>query len=157
VITAADLQARLSSSEDYLKLFDRAGAGVADAAFVATCLGDGQSELDTRLFAAFGETLDAAGGQVDAVMKRVAVTYAIRCALLLNPLLTDADAAPYKAAFAWADDYVQKLTEDQEHRLVVSPVGRARPRPRTTQTTTPDGAPTNPFGRARDGVDGSNF
>lgn len=157
MITAADIQARLPSSEDYLKLFDRAGVGVVDAAFVATCLADGTSEVDMRLRAAFGTTLDAAGGTVDAAVKRVAVTYAIRAALLLNPLLTDADAAPYKPAFKWADDFLDRLTKDKQNRLVTSEAGRAQPRPRTSQTATADGTPTNPFGRARDGSDGSAF
>jgi len=157
VITPEDIQARLPSSEDYLKLFDRAGVGVVDVAFVATCIADGTSELNSRLQAAFGETLDEAGGTIDPVMKRVASIYAIRAALLLNPLLTDNDAAPLQKAFKWADDFVDKLTKDQQRRLVTSPVGRARPRPRVNNTTTDDGTPTDPFGRVRNGRDGSIF
>lgn len=128
MITTSDIQARLPSSEDYLKLFDRTGVGTVDTAFVAQCIADGESEVNMRLFAALGNsTLDAAGGTVDAAVKRVAVTYAVRCALLLNPLLTDQDTAPYRNAFKWADDFLDRLCKDRQNRVVTSRAGITEP------------------------------
>lgn len=156
MITASDIQARMTS-DDYLKVFDRAGVGAADSGFVATCIADAESRVNMRLIAAFGTTLDAAGGTVDSAVKAACVAYAVSYAINLNPLITDAETAPYRRAVRDADEFFDRLAKDNATRAVTSPVGRARPHASLSNAIDDAGNPTNPLVRAADRRDGSAY
>lgn len=156
-LVAADVSVRMSAAT-YLKLFDLDGVGTVSATFLAACLADGESEVNMRLYAAFGEqTLAGASGTVDAAIKRAMVVYAIRCALMLNPLTGDEDAAPFAKAFKWADDFFDRLTKDVKNRPVTSGIGRSKPRAEVINTEDAAGVSTAPLRRSADRQDPTGY
>jgi hypothetical protein len=155
LITAADIEARVPPDE-YLKLYDRDGDGVADAAFVTTCITTADSRVRMQLYAHVGAP-DAAGGTVDEAIKAACVSYACLEAVLYTPLYSDAAAAPYKAGADRADKFLERLAKDDRARVVTANTGRARPVASVSNATDADGLPTNPLGRAASGRDPSAY
>lgn len=141
----------------YLRLFDRAGTGVADSTYVAACIARADSKVRMRVFAYLG-ALDAAGGTVDEAIKGACAQYAMLEAVVFNPMFGGKDdQAPFIAGAKLADDFFDRLARDDRNRVVTSAAGRARPVASVSNAQTADGTYTNPFSRAADGKDPSGY
>lgn len=158
LITSADIQSRVPP-DDYLKMFDRDRDGTPDAPVLATCINTGDSKVRMRTQAYFGGVaLDDPHGAVDEAIKDCVVAYACECAVIYNPLYSDRDAAPFRAAAKRADEFLDRLARDDRNRVVTAAGGRARPRAVLDNAVGSDGVtPTNPFNRAADGSDRTGF
>jgi phage gp36-like protein len=154
--TSSDIQARLAA-RDYLRVFDRDGNGVADAAFVATCIAESQSELDMRLLASFPTPLDDNGALIDERIKGAGVAIALYAAVRYNPLATGDLASAYRQAYTDALEFLDRLRKDDGERLKTSAGGRALPRAANDNLQSADGVTTSPFSRAADLKDPSGY
>jgi hypothetical protein len=159
-LTTADLQARMSAA-DYARAFDRDGDGdptkIANNATQA--IKEATSWINVRLGEAFGPlvALDANGALVDEYVKSQLCAVAIWSAVRYSPLAVGDPKSPYRQAFLDAEAFVERLRKDDGARLQTSAGGLAQPVARVANDITSDGTPTNPFARARDGLDGSGY
>jgi hypothetical protein len=156
IIAASDIQARVAP-DVYLRMFDRDRDGVADAAYLTTCIATADSKVRMRLAAAFPIEVDAAGGTVDEAIKGACVSYACLEAVIYNPLFNGTQQAPFAALAKMADEFFDRLVRDNRNRPKTSAMGRAKPWAATVNSTDSTGAPTNPMTRVADGKDGSGY
>lgn len=155
-IAVADIQNRMQS-QDFLNIFDVANTGSYNATFTQQCIDDAQSEVDMALYAAFGGTLDSYSGALDNAIKRVVVVLSIRNGLQLNPLMTDAQAAPYKMAIGWAEKWIDRMVRGDRARPVTKQAPIAEPVGEVTGTLDDAGATTSPYRAGADGDTNTGF
>lgn len=158
-IFQADLAARVSN-DTMLRVFDKEGTGAVNSTFAQLCCDNGESEFIMRCGASFPGNFDDGGAVVDPAVKNAMCSIAFFKAVELNPSAagTDKELGPYEKAFKRACDFADRLSKDDRNRLHTSAGGRARPRAAVTNDTNAvTTLPTNPFTRASDGTDGSNF
>ena len=156
-IVQATILARISRDVG-LRAFDRDGVGDIDAAFVATCIAEAQSEWDLRVGASFPMPLDTNGAVVDERIKGALVAMALYCGWRYSPLATSSKDGPFRQAYLDALDLADRLRKDDGARLKTAYGGPAKPLAVVGNIVQADGlTPTNPFTRIADSKDPSGF
>lgn len=155
-IQQSDIQAAMSS-DDYSRLFDRNGSGIAAEilAFTNLCIAFAESRINSVIQGRLTTPLPA---PIDVFVQGLAIDLACMRAARYHPAYVGDDKSPYAIQAKEAMATLKDLVRDRDARTVTSNAGIAQPRARVDNTTQSDGVtPTNPFTRAADGTDTSGF
>lgn len=150
----ADVSARLGAAT-YNRLFAKSGGASADATFAALCVSETESLVRSWTRAAFPDGFDAAGGTVDVAIVGYCVDVCTWVAAKRHP--SASEMSGYFIAYKEAKSFFQALNRDHDARPVTANTGRAKPRAAVYNATDSAGEVTNPFQRAANKQDSSDF
>lgn len=157
IITTADITGRLSS-QAYTRLFAKNGGSTVDTAFRDTIIAETNSRIRTLTRAAFPGGLYETTDTIDPEVIGRGVDIACMIAASRHTSAAD-EAGSYMAHGRAAERFFREMSRDADARPPNSnaSVGRAKPRAGNRNVLDEAGAHTNPYTRAADRRDGSDF
>lgn len=153
-IAQPDIQAAMSD-EDYTRLYDRKGSGSATEIlnFTNQCISVAESLTNMSLAGRFPVPLPPT---VDTGVKQCVIWIANGEAAGMHPSLKAKDS-PYQVKRTEALEILRRMARDWDFRPVTSPAGLAQPVAATVNATNSSGMPNDPYTRAANGEDSSDF
>jgi len=155
IATISDVSARLST-QAYNRLYAKDGGGApASTAFLSLCLAEGNSLFRAMTRAAFPDGVYTTTDTIDPALVGCVVDLCNDIAASRHPSY-DADNG-YAIKGREARAFIKQLNRDADARAPGSAAVRPKPRASNGNLTDAAGAYTNPYGRAADRRDGSDF
>lgn len=154
IISAADVTARLST-QAYTRLYARNGGATVDTVFRDLCVAEANSLFRTLSRGAFPSGVYLTGDTIDPAIVGAVVDLCNDIAASRH-LSYDAESG-YAMKAAQARALIKAMNRDADARPPGSSTAPAQSRASIVGTTTAAGAPTDPYGRAASGRDGTGF
>lgn len=154
IATAADLTARLST-QAYGRLYARNGGSTVDTTFRDLCLAEANSLFRTLTRAAFPDGVYTTADTLDPALVGCVVDLCNDIAASRHSSYDAENGYAIKGAQARA--FIKQLNRDADVRAPGSSAVRPVPRAANGNRTDAAGAHTNPYARAADRRDGSDF
>lgn len=154
IITSSDVTARLST-QAYARLFAKNGGATADTTFRDLCIAEANSEIRSLTRAAFPDGLYATTDTLDAVVVGKGVD--LVCAIAASRHASYDEEGAYAQLGKAARTFFRALNRDTDARAPGSSAVRPKPRATNVNLTDSAGVETNPYNRAADRLDGSDF
>lgn len=154
IVVAADVTARLST-QAYARLFAKNGGATADTTFRDLCIAEANSEIRVLTRAAFPDGVYTTTDTLDVMLVGKGVD--LVCAIAASRHASYAEDGNYALLGRAARSFFKSLNRDADARAPGSSAVRAKPRATNVNLTNADGVETNPFSRAADGYDSSDF
>lgn len=154
IITSADVTGRLST-QAYARLFAKNGGATADTTFRDLCIAEANSEIRVLLRAAFPDGLYTTTDTLDAAIVGRGVD--LVCAIAASRHASYDEEGAYAQLGKNARAFFRSLSRDADARAPGSSAVRPVPRASNVNTEDSAGVATNPFTRAADRLDSSDF
>lgn len=154
IAVTADVTGRLSAAA-YTRLFAKNGGATVDATFLALCLAEANSLFRATTRAAFPGGVYSTTDTLDPALVGCVVDLCCEIAASRHASW-DAEGA-YAVQGKRAREFMKMLNRDIDLRAPGSGAGIAKPRATNNNLTDAGGVHTNPYGRAVDRIDGSDF